>query len=252
MHGAGNDFVVLRQTDWPVLNAALAKQIAHRCLGIGCDQLLIIDEARDATHHFAYRIFNSDGSVAKQCGNGARCLVDWAVRHGLHDDGEVRMQSPVGMILGRYVAGTSSVRLSPPKVIDWSHPKLLSAVDVGNEHAVFAADLADESACQALVAALRQPQTSGQRFNIGLFQWHDETSIKLRVFERGAGETLACGSGATAAAVALRWAGKVDKSLNIHMPGGLLRVTFDHDDYPWLGGDVAHVFNGIWHNKGMT
>lgn len=252
MHGAGNDFVVLHQVDWPVVDAALARQMADRRFGIGCDQVLIVDDATDATHHFAYRIFNSDGSVAMQCGNGARCLVDWAVRHGLHDDGEVRMQSPVGMILGRYVEGASSVRLSQPQVIDWSHPQLLSAVDVGNEHAVFAADVDDESACQALVTALRQPQASGQRFNIGLFQWRDETSIKLRVFERGAGETLACGSGATAAAAALRWAGKVDEALNIHMPGGQLSVRFDQDGWPWLGGEVAHAFNGIWHNKGRT
>lgn len=252
MQGAGNDFVVLRQADWPMVDADLAKQVADRCFGIGCDQLLLVDDATDDTHHFAYRIFNSDGSVAMQCGNGARCLVDWAVRHGLHDDGAVRMKSPVGMVLGTHKQGSSSVRLSQPQAIEWSHPKLLAAVDVGNEHAVFAADVADEAACQALVAELRAPEASGQRFNIGLVQWHDERSIKLRVFERGAGETLACGSGATAAATALRWAGKVGEAVDIHMPGGQLSVRFDQEGWPWLGGAVAHVFSGIWQNKGMT
>lgn len=250
MHGAGNDFVVLRQADWPAFDAALARQVADRHFGIGCDQLLLVDDATDDTHHLAYRIFNSDGSVAMQCGNGARCLVDWAVRHGFHDDGEVRMQSPVGMIFGTHKQGASSVRLSQPQPIDWSHPKLLAAVDVGNEHAVFLADVDDEAACQVLVAELRAPEASEQRFNIGLVQWLDEGSIILRVFERGAGETLACGSGAAAAASALRWAGKIGEAVDIHMPGGQLSVRFDQDGWPWLGGAVARVFSGIWHNRG--
>ena len=266
MHGAGNDFVVIDQRyASAALPAVLITRICDRQRGVGCDQLLTIEPAHTAGAALSYGVWNADGSGARQCGNGARCVAAWAQREGLIGIGESLLDSPAGVV--RAVINTSgdiSIELPAPRFDPASIPLLATqaadypievdgnamsfgAVSMGNPHAVF--EVTDVEAVDAVRIGLAVIRDS--RFadgcNVGFAQVVDRATIRLRVFERGAGETLACGSGACAAMAVLQQRGLVDQQIAVHLPGGTLEISWPGAHAPIrMRGPTAFVFEGVW------
>ncbi|MBS0383230.1 MAG: diaminopimelate epimerase [Proteobacteria bacterium] len=268
MHGLGNDFVVLdTRASAPPLDEARVRALADRHTGIGFDQLLVITAPRDAGHLAAYLIRNADGSPALQCGNGARCIGAWLHRAGLLSAGtEARLESPAGTIGMRLLdPATVAVEMGEPEFeparIPFTAPLTadlypldvageqvqISAVSMGNPHAVLeVADITD-----ARIDRLGPRITAHPRFpqgvNAGFVQVLDTHRVKLRVHERGAGWTLACGSGACAAVAALRRRGRVDGNVRVELPGGMLTITWQGSGHAlWMTGPAAFSFDGEW------
>ena len=256
MHGAGNDFVVIDACAGAVsMTPELAARIADRHRGVGCDQIMLIEHRQ----RYGYRIFNADGTSAAQCGNGARCVARY-----LHERfgviGEA-IDSPSGPITPQHRGGERyTISLPAPRfalheipfdaeresvdyAIDVAGETLrIAALSMGNPHAVLRVDhLAGD--IDRLGAALSNHPRFPDRVNVGFVQVLSRDAIRLRVFERGVGETLACGSGACAAAIAsMRW-GNVDSSVFVHLPGGVLEVAW-HGGEVELTGPAAFVFEG--------
>lgn len=268
MHGLGNDFVVLdARTALPGLGDARIRALADRHTGIGFDQLLIIEPADDAACVAAYSIRNADGSVAEQCGNGARCIGAWLHRAGAIAIGAtVQLQSPAGVIGMRLDdVSTVTVEMGKPEFeparIPFDAPATASAypldvegeqieiaaVSMGNPHAVMeVTDLRDprvEDRGPRITAHPRFPQGA----NAGFVQVMDRHNVSLRVHERGAGWTRACGSGACAAVAALHQRGRVDDEVNVALPGGTLCIAWKGPGHAlWMTGPAAFSFDGEW------
>jgi diaminopimelate epimerase len=268
MHGLGNDFVVLdARTASPPLDATRIRAMADRHTGIGFDQLLIIEAARDPSCVAAYSIRNADGSAAMQCGNGARCIGAWLHRDGAFAIGEnVKLESPSGTIGMRLVdaamvaAEMGEPDFDPARIpfdapaagdtcpldIDGGHVEI-AAVSMGNPHAVMEVkDVAD-----ARIELLGPALTTHPRFpkgaNAGFVQVVDPRHVKLRVHERGAGWTRACGSGACAAVAVLRRQGRVDEGVRVELPGGVLSIAWQGPGHAlWMTGPAAFVYDGEW------
>ena len=268
MHGLGNDVVVLdARTSSPKLGDARIRAMADRHTGIGFDQLLIIEPAHDAARVAAYSIRNADGSIAEQCGNGARCIGAWLHRAGAIASGvTVKLQSPAGVIGMRLDdASTVTVEMGEPQFeparIPFDAPAAAStypldvngeqveiaAISMGNPHAVLeVADVHDPR-----VDRLGPRITAHPRFprgaNAGFVQVIDKRNVQLRVHERGSGWTLACGSGACAAVAALHQRGRVDDEVNVALPGGDLRIAWKGPGHTlWMTGPATFSFDGEW------
>ncbi len=268
MHGAGNDFVVLDlRGGRPAPDAALAAHLADRHRGVGCDQLLTIEAPRAEGSVASYRIWNADGSLSGQCGNGARCIAAWLVRAGLAQaEAPFQMDSPAGthrvqrteagfavaMGVPRWqpaqvpLAGFDSEQPSYSVQID-GEPVVFGAVSMGNPHAVVqVADVASAPVAE-LGPALQASATFPESVNVGFAQVISRQRIGLRVLERGVGETLACGSGACAAAVVLMRAGLVERSVTVSLPGGDLQIDWPDDAAEVvMSGPATFVFEGEW------
>jgi diaminopimelate epimerase len=267
MHGAGNDFVLIDlRGGKSAPEAAVIRAIGDRHTGVGFDQLLSIEDSQRPDCVARYRIWNSDGSHAQQCGNGARCVAAWLLRDGAASVAEFSLDSPAGMIAverladGRFSLGMGMPEFSPQRIpfitdSQCSRYELslggksieFGAVSMGNPHALI---LVDDIA-QAPVDALgRQLQASGQfpeGVNVGFAQVISENEIKLRVNERGAGETLACGSGACAAVAVLVRQGRVGRHVDVHLPGGTLVIDWPSDNAEIrMAGPATFVFEGEW------
>jgi diaminopimelate epimerase len=245
MQGAGNDFVVLDCTQSGFsLSADQLRKIADRHLGVGCDQILVVERPRRAGADFRYRIFNADGGEVEQCGNGARCFVKFVHGRGLTGKREITVETPGGLIRPRLEAdGEVSVDMGRPAYqgvetleVDGERVEL-ALVSMGNPHAVQAvADVA-----QAPVATQGPRLERHARFargvNAGYMQVLDRHRIALRVWERGAGETLSCGTGACAAVVAGVAQRLLDTPVRVETRGGTLTIA-------WAGGDNAVIMKG--------
>jgi diaminopimelate epimerase len=245
MQGAGNDFVVLDCTQQPfALDASQLKRIADRHFGVGCDQILVVERPRDAAADFRYRIFNADGGEVEQCGNGARCFVRFVHARGLTDKQEIVVETLGGIIRPRLEAdGEVSVDMGVP-----SRPiaeklnvagRLLDVMtlSMGNPHAVqFVADAASAPVSVQGPLIETHPRFPN-RVNAGYVQPLDRHNVVLRVWERGAGETLACGTGACAAVVAGIARGMLDSPVKVETRGGTLTVA-------WAGGENAVFMKG--------
>jgi len=247
MEGAGNDFVVLDCTRRPfTLSRAQLRRLADRHYGVGCDQVLVVEPPRGPDADFRYRIFNADGGEVEACGNGARCFVRFVHERGLTARREIRVETLAGTIVPRLEDdGEASVEMGVPR---WSEPLVetldvdgervaLALVSIGNPHAVqFVADLA-----RAPVATQGPRIAHHARFpggvNAGYAELRDRHAMALRVWERGTGETLSCGSGACAAVVAALLLGRADSPVSVATRGGTLTVT-------WAGGDNALRLKG--------
>ncbi|MFC4729576.1 diaminopimelate epimerase [Coralloluteibacterium thermophilus] len=266
MHGAGNDFVILDcRGDTPAPDAALAAALADRHRGVGCDQVITVEPARSADCVAAYRIWNADGSVAGQCGNGARCVAAWLVRDGAARGPRFALDAPPGRIEvevladGRYRLGMGVPDFEPAHVpylhrggpeggmtIDGQAVRF-DAVSMGNPHAVLEVDRVDLAPVAVLGPGLQARPEFPESVNVGFAQVLAPDRIALRVYERGAGETLACGSGACAAAAALMRRGRVGRRVVVALPGGELEIDWPRDDAPLtMTGPVAFVFEGEW------
>ncbi|HEY2397254.1 MAG TPA: diaminopimelate epimerase [Rudaea sp.] len=264
MHGAGNDFAIVDCRERPLaLGASQIARFGDRHFGVGFDQLLTIERSSDASCAFAYGIYNQDGRSAKQCGNGVRCVAAWLHRDGAIGIGAARLSSPSGTIsvevldAGLVRAGMGVPRFAPhdvPLKLPAADPYALhlnnaevefGALSIGNPHAVIeVADVA-MAPLPTLGAALSIDPHFPQGANVGFVQIIDRGHLRLRVWERGAGATLACGTGACAAVAVLRLRGKVDANVAVDLPGGTLQID-------WLGegreltmtGPAEFVFEG--------
>jgi len=268
MQGLGNDVVVIDAVDQPLeLSASEASAIADRRRGVGCDQIMLIEPATEYGCQFAYRVFNADGSQAQQCGNGARCVARYLTDHRQADD-RIHLQSPAGPVVAELVespTGQPRVRmdmglplLSPSKIpfeaAEQAPSYALSlgevgveigAVSMGNPHAVLRVDDVDKAPVSKLGAAIGQHPRFPEQANVGFLQTVDDKRAKLRVFERGAGETQACGSGACAAVVAGRIWGVLDSKVTVHLRGGELIIEWEGEGRPvWMTGAAEYVFEG--------
>jgi diaminopimelate epimerase len=264
MHGLGNDFVVLNALTRPLeLSADQLRWIADRHCGIGCDQILLVEPARLPDTDFYYRIFNADGGEVEQCGNGARCFVRYVGERGLTAKTAIRIGTLGGIIEpwlepdGQITVGMGVPEFEPSRipfdaparasayVLDLGGGSVgISAVSMGNPHAVqVVADI--EAAPVALQGPLieRHPRFP-QRVNAGYMQVVSRSRILLRVHERGAGETLACGTGAAAVTVAGVLNGHTDRRLLNHLLGGDLEMEFAEDGHVYMTGPAVQVFEG--------
>jgi len=268
MHGIGNDFVVLdcRQRAFP-LDAAQIRALADRHTGVGFDQLLSVEPARNPACAFYYGIWNADGSPSGQCGNGVRCVAAWLHRAGALALGDsVAIESPSGPVTVRLL-GAHEVTVDmgepvfePPRIpfaadaaaeryaIDLADEQLdIGAVSMGNPHAVVAVENLTDPALQRLGPLLTGHPRFPQGANAGFVQRLDRGRLRLRVHERGAGWTLACGTGACAAMAVLRQRGDVDDSVAVELPGGTLRIDWAGPGHTlWMTGPAAFAFEGEW------
>ena len=255
MEGAGNDFVVIDATREPVrLSAEQFRRIADRHFGVGCDQILLVEPPRRPDADFRYRIFNADGGEVEQCGNGARCFVRFVQEKGLSAKRQIRVETLGGLIAPRLEPdGEVSVDMGPAALesplvqrieVDGAAVEI-ALVSMGNPHAVQMV----EDAARAPVAVQGPLIERHARFpngvNAGYMQVLDRHAIRLRVYERGAGETLSCGTGACAAVVSGIARGLVDSPVRVEGRGGTLTVCWAGGDNPvWMKGPARTVFDG--------
>jgi len=268
MHGAGNDFIVLDLRDGQAPpSPGQCRALADRHKGVGCDQILTIDPPRNAGALAAYRIFNADGSTSGQCGNGARCVAAWLVRAGaansafvldspsgthaveILDDGRVQvsMGTPVWTPERIPLAGFTSAQPSYPLTLPDGTALEAGAVSMGNPHAVIEVTSIADAPVECWGPALQCSDYFPESANIGFAEVIDAHHIRLRIYERGAGETLACGSGACAAAVSLIRRGRISREVDVHMPGGHVQILWPDDTAEVImRGPAVFVFEGEW------
>ena len=260
MHGAGNDFVVLDASDGRfALDPAQIRRLADRHFGVGCDQVLVVErptaEGSRAGADFRYRIFNSDGGEVEQCGNGARCLVKFVRAKGLSEKREIAVETLGGLIRPRLEEdGEVSVNMGAPVVesplvqsIEVAGALVeLAILSIGNPHAVqWVADV-NAAPVASQGPAIERHWRFPDRVNAGYMQVLDRQRIALRVFERGAGETLACGTGACAAAVSGILRGLLDSPVAVETRGGRLTIAWPGgDNAVWMKGPAQSVFEGV-------
>jgi diaminopimelate epimerase len=256
MHGLGNDFMVVDAVSEDLqFTPEQVRAWADRKTGIGFDQLLVLDLPTQPDADFWYRIFNADGTEAEQCGNGARCITTFAKRRKLTSKDQLRLQTLGGPIVTRDLGDRVEVNLGPPSTepadipFVASEPALsytvettagahnVTPVSVGNPHAVTFVTSVTSADVGTIGALLTRHANFPEGANIGFCQIIDRSFVRLRVFERGVGETRACGSGACAAVVASRLHGFVDESVKVALPGGKVHVT-------WQGPGAAVTMTG--------
>lgn len=265
MHGLGNDFVVIDAINQSVaLTPEQVRALADRHFGIGCDQLLLVEAATTAAADFRYRIFNADGGEVSQCGNGARCFMQFVHEHGLTDKTSVNVETDNGMLqLVREADGQITVNMGTPRFepsdIPFNAPARathytldaggsaleIGALSLGNPHAVLRVDNIDTAPVAELGPLIERHDRFPDRVNAGFMQIVDDTTIRLRVYERGAGETLACGSGACAAVVAGRLWGQLNDTVKVVLTGGELVISWAGEGTPvMMTGPATTVFQG--------
>jgi len=264
MHGLGNDFVVIDAISQPIdLNAEQIRFIADRHFGIGCDQLLLVERPVTGNADFKYRIFNADGGEVAQCGNGARCFARFVRDKKLSDKQEIVVDTDAGQLLLRFDDGLIAVNMGIPRHQPSQIPLLMpeeaklysvtlgenqinfSAVSIGNPHAVIQVDHIADAPLGTIGAQLERHPLFPERANIGFMQIIDRREIKLRVYERGAAETLACGSGACAAVVTGIEQGLLDHDVRVRLPGGYLKINWLGRGQPvFMVGPAALVYEG--------
>ena len=255
MEGAGNDFVVLDCTGKPFeLRKEQIRKLADRHFGIGCDQILVVERPSKPDSDFRYRIFNADGGEVEQCGNGARCFVKFVHARGLTAKREIRVETQGGLIVPRLEDdGEVSVDMGPPAVeLPLLHKIALknetleaTILSMGNPHAVQVVADVGSAPVTTQGPLLEHHARFPNRVNAGYMQVRDRHSIALRVWERGAGETLACGTGACAAAVCGILRGLLDTPVTVEARGGTLTVSWPGgDNAVWMKGPARSVFEG--------
>ncbi len=272
MQGAGNDFVMLNAYDKPLeLTTEQIRRICDRRFGVGCDQLLVVEKSTLENVDFRYRIFNQDGGEVEMCGNGARCFAVFVREEGLTQKRTITCQTMKGIIAptveddGRVTVDMGRPRFDPQDLaFDASGVSKLtraadtlyqiraagednwvSIVSMGNPHAVRLVGEVSKASVEEVGAAFQELACFGERVNVGFLQIVDRTHAKLRVYERGVGETLACGTGACAAVVAGIRRGALDRAVEVEMRGGWLKISWaSESESVFLTGPAQTVFKG--------
>lgn len=263
MQGAGNDFMVIDAINQKIdLSAAQIQQLAHRQFGVGFDQLLLVEKSNIAD--FKYRIFNLDGGEVSQCGNGARCFVRFVVEQNLTKKREINVETASGIITPKledngFVTVNMGAPIFAPKQIPFIAESLLpayalevggqqlqiAALSMGNPHAVLLVNDVETAPVVALGSQIERHPRFPERVNAGFMQIIDAHHIKLRVFERGSGETLACGTGACAAAVSGIQSGALQSPVKVSARGGELHIAWQGGNSPvMMTGPAVTVFTG--------
>ncbi len=265
MHGAGNDFVVLDGFSQNIeLNPEQLRLLANRHFGVGCDQILLVEKPQSNEADFRYRIFNADGGEVEQCGNGARCFMRFVHDQQITDKREILVETRSGLITprleqdGRVTVDMGRPIFEPDRIpfkdghgavsepLEVAGETLdVSVLSMGNPHAVQVVDDIKQAQVERLGPLIEHHQRFPNRVNAGFMQIMDRTHIMLRVHERGAGETLSCGTGACAAAVAGIRRGLLDSPVSVATRGGTLSISWDGDDVAVLmTGPAITVFTG--------
>lgn len=265
MHGTGNDFIVLDGVRQQFqLEPEQLRLLADRHFGVGCDQILIVEDAQHPDADFRYRIYNADGGEVEQCGNGARCFVRFVHNHGLTNKREIVVETKSGLITPRLEEnGQVTVMMGAPvfdaaripfignddeiiQTLEVNGKKIqITALSMGNPHAVQIVTDIEHAPVAIEGKLIEQHPRFPKRVNAGFMQIMDRTHIKLRVYERGAGETLSCGTGACAAVVTGIQRGLLDTRVNVATHGGVLNITWEGPSEPvWMTGPAITVFEG--------
>lgn len=265
MHGCGNDFMVIDSVTQNVyLSPEKIKQLADRNFGVGFDQLLLVEPPYDPEQDFHYRIFNADGSEVEQCGNGARCFARFVKAKGLINKNRIAVSTKSGnIVLYLERDGQVTVNMGMPNfkpeaiplqaqkqektyiIRDNEQTFFVGAVSMGNPHCVIMVDDVDEYDVLGVGKRLESHERFPARVNVGFMQVISRKHIKLRVFERGVGETLACGTGACAAMVVGHVQDKLDREVKVSLPGGDLLIKWPNADQPVkMTGPAEIVFEG--------
>jgi diaminopimelate epimerase len=277
MQGAGNDFVVIDATRAPVsLSASQIRRLADRRFGVGADQVLLVAPSDGTDVDFVYRIFNADGQEVEQCGNGARCFARFVRDHGLSSSSTIFVRTKSGVISPTvHVDGTVTVDMGPPRFLpqdvgfdvnglphrregmadlwqldpETGPPFWVAVVSMGNPHAVQWVDSLTSHPVQKIGAWCESHPRFANRVNVGFIEQHSSTQIGLRVYERGVGETLACGTGACAAVVAGIRRGLLlpNAAVKVQLPGGDLTVQWSgrEGDHVMMTGPAEPVYEGV-------
>lgn len=265
MHGIGNDFVVIDAIRQDVaLSRDQIRFLADRHFGVGCDQILLAAPATEPGTDFRYRIFNADGGEVEQCGNGVRCLAVFLAEQGLSDRSDLVIQTLGGPTRiqhqpdGQVTVDMGPPRLDPAEIPFQAESRALryplavdgrmldiGAASMGNPHAVLqVADVADAPLARWGPIIECHPRFP-RRVNAGFMEVVDRGHIRLRVYERGVGETLACGTGACAATVVGQLQGLLDQAVQVDLPGGSLQIRWQGEGEPvWMTGPAVTVFEG--------
>ncbi|KPZ72351.1 MULTISPECIES: diaminopimelate epimerase [Shewanella] len=265
MHGLGNDFMVVDGVTQNVFfSPDQIRRLADRNFGIGFDQLLLVEPPYDPDLDFHYRIFNADGGEVEQCGNGARCFARFVRNKGLINKYKIRVSTSSGkMTLRLERDGNVTVNMGvpvtepgkipfrakrPEKTYLLQTPKqtfLCGAISMGNPHCVLEVDNVDTADVEEIGQMLTKHERFPKGVNVGFMQVVDRGHIKLRVYERGAAETLACGTGACAAVAIGILQNKLDRQVKVDLPGGRLTINWEGEGKPlWMTGPAEHVFDG--------
>jgi diaminopimelate epimerase len=265
MHGLGNDFAVIDCFHQEfTLTPEQIRSLGDRHFGIGFDQMLVVGPARNNNADVSYRIYNNDGGEVAQCGNGARCIAAWLYQRGIVRKEEITAETSQGLLKlyhladGRIRVNMGIPRLEPADIplqaarrepcyrIKINNQEItFSAVSMGNPHAVLYVSDVDKAPIQELGAKIQQSPMFPEGVNVGFMQIMDSGHIRLRVYERGTGETLACGSGACAAVVAGRLDSKLAEETDVALPGGHLLVSWQGEGEPvWITGSATFVYEG--------
>jgi diaminopimelate epimerase len=266
MHGLGNDFMVVDAVTQNVFfSPETIRRLADRHLGVGFDQLLVVEPPYDPELDFHYRIFNADGSEVSQCGNGARCFARFVRLRGLTNKRDIHVSTASGrMVLSVTENERVKVNMGEPKFEPGEVPfrankaektyimraggetVLCGVVSMGNPHAVIQVDDIDLAAVETLGPLMENHERFPERANIGFMQVVSRQHIRLRVFERGAGETQACGSGACGAVAVGIQQGLLEGQVRVDLPGGRLDIAWKGPGQPlFMTGPAAHVYDGF-------
>ncbi|MFA7097514.1 MAG: diaminopimelate epimerase [Gammaproteobacteria bacterium] len=265
MHGLGNDFVVIDALTRSIrLSAEQVRLFADRHLGVGCDQVLLVEAPRSPEADFRYRIFNADGGEVEMCGNGVRCLARFVREHGLTTKDRLTVETLAGLVhLELEPDGQVTVDMGTPQLEPADIPFIaparavryplevaggtveIGAVSMGNPHAVLQVEDVATAPVARLGPLIERHERFPRRVNVEFMQVIDPAHIRLRVHERGAGETLACGTGACAAVVAGRLQGLLGERVTVELPGGTLRIDWNEEGAPVrMTGPATRVFEG--------
>jgi diaminopimelate epimerase len=264
MHGLGNDFVVIDAISQTInLSSEQIRNIADRHFGVGCDQLLLVEKPHNTGAEFRYRIFNADGGEVEQCGNGARCFALFVRQQGLTTNTVIKVETVKGLIELTVENELVTVDMGIPDFRPASLPFLvekqaetynlvvngteyaIGAVSMGNPHAVLLVEDVDTADVTALGRAIESHHLFPKRVNVGFMQILNAEKIRLRVYERGAAETLACGTGASAAVAVGRLLGKLNEQVTVQLPGGNLIIRWPGEGQKLLmTGPATTVFQG--------
>ncbi len=265
MHGLGNDFVVIDAISQVInLTSEQIVAISDRHFGVGCDQLLLVEKPLDVRAEFRYRIFNADGGEVEQCGNGARCFAIFVREQGLTTNDTILVETAGGLIELIVEQDQVTVNMGVPDFHPESLPFLvesqaesynlmvndteyaIGAVSMGNPHAVLQVDDVDKADVKSIGAAIESHALFPNRVNVGFMEIVNRDEIRLRVYERGAAETLACGTGACAAVSVGRMLGKLNERVTVQLHGGSLDVRWQGEGHTLLmTGPATTVFQGL-------
>ena len=265
MHGLGNDFVVIDAVRQDVtLSAGQIRFLADRHFGVGCDQVLLVEPPQSQAAAFRYRIFNADGGEVEQCGNGARCFAQFVREQGLSDANNIAVETNTGLIRltietnGQVTVNMGAPRFAPRDLPFTAEHEAMSyaldvageqvqigAVSIGNPHAVIVVDDVPTAPVLTLGAVIERHPRFPKRVNVGFMHIVNQQHIQLRVFERGVGETLACGTGACAAVAVGIKRGVLAECVQVDLPGGSLNISWRGGNEPVLmTGPATTVFSG--------